>query len=146
MGQITASRVSRDEVATQQREVVMRGAAQNQGEKGKIVRMRSQLREPQRMQGSRVKGSAEAQSQFAVRRIAVAVRCMQLQFASCSLQSQVTQVGAVAIQMLALRGNECLDFVEVRRGLYTEVYNYCPSDSEHIRDNLLDFLTSSCLR
>ena len=62
----------------------MRGATRNQGEKGRIVRTRSQLREPQRMQGSKGKGSAEAQSQ-----VAVAVRKLQLQFAVCSRSSQV---------------------------------------------------------
>ena len=116
-----------------------RGATRNRGEKEGIVRTRSQLREPQRAQERRVKGSVEAQSQ-----VAVAGRKSQL--AVRSTQSQMTQVDAVANQTLTLEGNECLLFVEVRRGLYTEVYNYGPSDSEHIRDNLLDFPTSSCLR
>ena len=80
------------------------------------------------------------------RRSQVAVRKSQVAVAVHSTQSQVTQVDAVASQTLTLRGNECLDFVEVQRGLYTEVYNYGPSDSKHIRDNLLDFPTSSCLR
>ena len=78
----------------------------------------------------------KSQSQFASRRsqLQVAVR-----------KSQVTQVGAVASQTLTLRGNECLDFVEVQKGLYTKVCHCFPSDSEHVRDNLLYFLTNSCV-
>ena len=60
------------------------------------------------------------------------------------MQSQVTQVDAVASQTLALRGNECLDFVKVQKGLYTKVCDYVPSNPEHIRDILLYFPTSSC--
>ena len=116
-----------------------RGATRNRGEKARIVRMRSQLREPQRTQESRVKGSAEAQSQ-----VAVAVRKLQVAVAVRSTQSQVMQVDAVASQTLTLRGNECLDFVEVQKGLYTKVHNYVPRNPEHIRDILLYFLTSSC--
>ena len=93
MGQIAASRVSCNEVATQRCGVVTRGATRNREEKGRIVRTRSQLREPQRMQGSRVKGLAETQSQVAV---------CSLQDCSCSLlyavavcKLQVTQVDAV---------------------------------------------------
>ena len=41
-------------------------------------------------------------------------------------------------------GGECLDVVEVQKGLYTKVCDYVPSDSEHIRDNLLYLPTSSC--
>ena len=37
-----------------------------------------------------------------------------------------------------------LAFVEVQKGLYTKVCDYVPSDSEHIRDNLLYLPTSSC--
>ena len=61
------------------------------------------------------------------RRSQVAIRSSQ--YAVAVRKSQVTQVDAVANQMLTLRGNKCLDFVKVRRGLYTEVYNYFPSDS-----------------
>ena len=86
------------------------------------------------------------QLQVTSRSTQVAVRKSQVAVAVRSTQSQVTQVDAVASQTLTLEGNECFSFVEVRRGLYTEVYNYSPSDSEHIRDNLLDFPTSSCLR
>ena len=118
-----------------------RGVTRHRGEKGKIVHTRSQLREPQRTQGSKVKGSAK----FAVLQFAVAVHNHSLQFAVASRKSQVAQIHAVASQTLTLRGNECLDFVEVRRGLYTEIYNYFPSDSEHVRDILLDFPTSSCV-
>ena len=78
------------------------------------------------------------------RKSQVAVHNTQSQFAVAVRKSQVTQVDAVASQTLTLEGNECLDFVEVQRGLYTEVYNYGPSDSEHIRDNLLYLPTSSC--
>ena len=96
MGQIAVSRISCNKVTTQQggvvtrgatrnRGVVMRGTTRNQGEKGRIVHTRSQLREPQRMQGSKVKGSAEAQSQVAVAvrklQFAIAVRCHKLQVA-----------------------------------------------------------------
>ena len=79
------------------------------------------------------------------RKLQVAVRNTQSQFAVAVRKSQVTLLDAVANQTLTLRGNECLNFIEVWRGLYTEVYNYGPSDSEHIQDNLLDFPTSSCL-
>ena len=72
------------------------------------------------------------QSQVTSRSTQVAVRKSQVAVAVRSMQLQVTQVDAVASQTLTLRGNECLDFVEVRRGLYTEVYNYGPSDSKHI--------------
>ena len=75
--QIVASRVLCDEVATQWGGTVTRGVTRCRGEKSKIVRTRSQLREPQRTQESRVKGSVEAQSQFAVRS-----RSLQSQFAS----------------------------------------------------------------
>ena len=86
MGQIAANRVSRDKVATQWRGVVTRGATRNQGEKDRIVRTRSQLREPQRTQESRVKGSAEAQSQVAVAvcKSQFTNRRSQSQFAVCS--------------------------------------------------------------
>ena len=122
-----------------------KGATRNRGEKDRIVRTRSQLRDPQRTQERRVKGSADAQSQVASRSTQVAVRKSQVAVAVRSTQSQVTQVDAVASQMLTLRGNECLDFVEVQKGLYTKVCDYVLSNSEHVRDNLLDFLTSSCL-
>ena len=124
--------------------------------------MRSQLREPQRVQESRVKGSVETQSQVAVHSSQFAVCSLQfavhsLQFAVCSLQSQLQyagavcksqgmQIDAVTSQTLTLRGNKCLNFVEVWKGLYTKSYDYFPSDSEHVQDNLLDFPTSSCLR
>ena len=92
-----------------------KGATRHRGEKDRTVRTRSQLREPQRTQERGVKGSAEAQSR-------VASRWSQSQFAvrSRNSRSQVTQGDAVAIQTLALRGNECLSFVEVQNGLYTK--------------------------
>ena len=98
MGQIAASRVSRDKVAAQRKGVVTRGATRNRGEKEGIVRTRSQLREPQRTQERIVKGSVEAQSQVAVRSsqyagaVAIAVR-----------KSRVTLLDAVANQTLTLR-------------------------------------------
>ena len=113
-----------------------RGVTWYQGKKGEVVCTRSQLHEPQRTQGSRVKGSAEAQSQIAVHK---------LQSASCSLQvavrkiavavrkSQVMQVDTVASQTLTLRGNECFNFVEVRKGLYTKsttTFRVIPNESE----------------
>ena len=122
-----------------------RGATRNRGEKGRIVHTRSQLREPQRTQGSKVKGSAEAQSQVevAVRKSQFASRSSQ--YAVAVRKSPVMQVDAVASQTLTLRGNECLDFVEVQKGLYTKVCHCFPSDSEHVRDNLLYFPTISCV-
>ena len=84
---------------------------------------------------ARPRRNRKLQSQFASRRLQVAVR---------STQSQVTQVDAVASQTLTLEGNECLDFVKVQKGLYTEVCDYVPSDPEHIRDVLLYFPTCSC--
>ena len=77
--------------------------------------------------------------------VAVAVRKSQVAVAVHSTQLQVTQVDAVASQTLTLRGNECLDFVEVQKGLYTKVRDYVPRDPKHIRDILLYFLTSSCV-
>ena len=74
----------------------------------------------------------------------VAVRKSQVAVAVHSTQSQVTQVDAVTSQTLTLEGNECLNFVAVQKGLYTEVCDYVPSDPEHIRDVLLYFPTSSC--
>ena len=127
MGQIAAGRISCNKVATQQQGVVTKGATWNRGEKGRIVRMRSQLREPQRTQERRVKGSADAQSQVASRSTQVAVRKSQVAVAVRSTQSQVTQVDAVASQTLTLRGNECLDFVEVQKGL---IYKSLPLLSE----------------
>ena len=93
--------------------------------------------------GGRVKGSAEAQ--IASHSLLFAGCSCSLQFAVTSVL-QITQVNAVASQMPTPRGNKCLILVEVRKGLYTKVYNYFPSDSEHAQDNLLNFLTSSCLR
>ena len=100
--------------------------------------------------------------QFTVHSLQFAVCSLQftvcsLQFAVCSSQSQsqytgavcksqVTQIDAVTSQTLTLRGNKCLNFVEVWKGLYTKSYDYFPSDSKHVRDNLLNFPTSSCLR
>ena len=99
---------------------------------------------------ARPRRNRKSQSQYTSRRLQVAVRSTQSQFAVAvavhSTQSQVMQVDAVASQMLTLRGNECLNFVKVQKGLYTKVRDYVPSDPEHIRDNLLDFPTSSCLR
>ena len=95
---------------------------------------------------ARLRRNRKSLSQYASRSSQVAVRKSQVAVTVRSTQSQVTQVDAVASQTLTLRGNECLDFIEVQRGLYTEIYNYFPSDSEHVRDILLDFLTSSCLR
>ena len=124
----------------------MRGATWNRGEKDRIVRTRSQLHEPQRTQKSRVKGSAEAQSQVASRKsqFAVCSHSLQSQFAVAVCKSQVMLLDAVASQTLTLEGNECLLSVEVQKGLYTKVCDYVPSDSEHIRDNLLYLPTSSC--
>ena len=93
--------------------------------KRETVRTRSQLREPQRTQRNRVKGSVEtlsrsrrggSQSQVA-NAVANASRKAQSQM------SQETQVdaGADANQMLTLRGNECLRLGEVQNGLYTEL-------------------------
>ena len=90
--------------------------------------------------GGRVKGSAEAQ--IASHSLLFAGCSCSLQFAVTSVL-QITQVNAVASQMPTPRGNKCLILVEVRKGLYTKVYNYFLSNSEHVRDILLDFLTSS---
>ena len=127
--------------------MVTRGATRNRGEKEGIVRTRSQLREPQRTQERRVKGSVEAQSQVAVAgcKSQFAVRSTQAQFAVVVRKSQVTLLDAVANQTLTLRGNECLVFVEVQKGLYTKVRDYVPRNPEHIRDILLYFPTSSCV-
>ena len=73
-------------------------------------------------------------------------RNCSLQYAVANCKSQVTQVNAVTSQVLTLRGNKCLILVEVQKGLYTKVYDYFLSDSKHVRDNLLNFLTSPCLR
>ena len=106
-----------------------KGATRNRGEKDRTVRTRSQLREPQRTQERRVKGSAEAQSQVAVRRSQFAGRKSQVAVADLSTQSQVTQVDAVANQTLTLEGNECLSFVEVQKGLYTKSLRLCSERS-----------------
>ena len=72
----------------------MRGATRYQEKKSEIVRTRSQLCEPQRMQGSRVKGSAEAQSQVASCSMQFTDRSHSSQFAVAVRKSQVTQVDA----------------------------------------------------
>ena len=94
---------------------------------------------------SKARPSCSLQSQFTRSQSQFAVRSRSLQYTVAVRKSQFMQVDAVASQMLTLRGNECLNFIEVRRGLYTRVYDYLTSDSEHVRDNLLDFPTSSCL-
>ena len=97
--------------------------------KRETVRTRSQLREPQRTQGRRVKGSVEmlsrsrrggAQSQVAKRG---RKRKSQDTVAAQSQMSQETQVdaGADTNQTLTLRGNECLRLGEVQNGLYTKL-------------------------
>ena len=94
--------------------------------------------------GSRVKGSAEVQIASCSSQFAVAVHSCSSLFAVTSV-SQIMQVNVVTSQTLTLRGNECLNFVEVWKGLYTEVYDYFLSNPKHVRDVLLNLPMSSCV-
>ena len=118
--------------------------------KGETVRTRPQLREPQRTQGRRVKGSVEtlsrsrrggAQSQVA-NVIANAGRKTQSQRnRKCRKKTQV-DAGADANQTLALRDNECLRLGKVQNGLYTKLQDYFPSDPELDQSVILYLPTS----
>ena len=132
------------EVVAQSRGVVL--AARDRGSKDRKVRQGHSsviLRGCKRGE-SKARPRHNRRSQIAVHSSQFAGRSSQYAVAVAVCKLLVTLLDAVANQTLALRGNKCLDFVEVQKGIYTKVCDYVPSDPKHIQDILLYFPTSSC--